>query len=378
MSKHFETVQIQPGVAGVSAAMAAIHELFEDEKSVALVPAGDRAAMAAVRTDLPLLSDEPSLIVTTSGSTGTPRGVEISVSALAESAAASAQYFGSQAVWLTALPVTSMGGLNTIIRSALAGTESVIWDGIAGVSRFEPLEFLPFLQATVVGAAKQNLASAISLVPTQLYRLAQHDECLIALSRIDQVLIGGGSTNKELISQCELAGINLIRTYGATETSGGCVYNGEPLDQVHIEIGDNERVHVKGPVLATGYRDGTLLGDGGWLSSDRGEFVDGRLSILGRVDDLIKSGGRLINIKAIEDFVATIEGVDEVVVVSKPHSEYGTIPLLVYVGSISPELLEQKIQNSSITHGSHLQLNKIQAIPLLPNGKPDRIHIKEL
>jgi O-succinylbenzoic acid--CoA ligase len=271
-----------------------------------------------------------------------------------------------------------MGGLNTIIRSALAGTESVIWDGIAGVSRFEPLEFLPFLQATVVGAAKQNLASAISLVPTQLYRLAQHDECLIALSRIDQVLIGGGSTNKELISQCELAGINLIRTYGATETSGGCVYNGEPLDQVHIEIGDNERVHVKGPVLATGYRDGTLLGDGGWLSSDRGEFVDGRLSILGRVDDLIKSGGRLINIKAIEDFVATIEGVDEVVVVSKPHSEYGTIPLLVYVGSISPELLEQKIQNNSITHGSHLQLNKIQAIPLLPNGKPDRIHIKEL
>ncbi|MEY2635051.1 MAG: hypothetical protein RIS75_991, partial [Actinomycetota bacterium] len=115
MSKHFATVQIQPGLTGVTQAMQAVHELFEDEKSVALIPADNPAALAAIEPSLPLLGDEPSLIVVTSGSTGAPRGVELSVTALAESASASAQYFGSQAVWLTALPVTSMGGLNTVI-----------------------------------------------------------------------------------------------------------------------------------------------------------------------------------------------------------------------------------------------------------------------
>lgn len=378
MSKHFETVQIEPGLTGVAQAMTAIHELFEDEKSVALVASGNSAALDAIEPSRSLLSDEPCLILVTSGSTGAPRGVELSVTALAESAVASAQYFGSQAVWLTALPVTSMGGLNTVIRSALAGTEPVIWDGVAGATRFEPIEFLPYLQATVVGAAKQNLSSAISLVPTQLYRLAQHDECLVALSRIDQVLVGGGATSNELLEICKRAGINVIRTYGATETSGGCVYNGQPLDGVHIETGDDDRVVVRGPLVARGYRDGELIEESGWLSSDRGEIVEGRLNIFGRVDDIIKSGGKSINLVAIQDLAAAHEAVQEVVVVAKAHPEFGAIASLIYVGGISPETLRSELRDNFATEGSHLEVTQVTAIPLLPNGKPDRITIAKI
>jgi O-succinylbenzoic acid--CoA ligase len=378
MSKHFATVQIEPGLTGVTQAMTAIHELFEDEKSVALVAAENIAALEAIETSRPLIDEEPCLILATSGSTGTSRGVEISVSALAESAAASAQYFGSQAVWLTALPVTSMGGLNTVIRSALAGTEPVIWDGVAGASRFEPIEFLPYLQATVVGAAKQNLSSAISLVPTQLYRLAQHDECLVALSRIDQVLVGGGATSKELIEVCNKAGINLIRTYGATETSGGCVYNGEALDGVELDFDADHRMTVRGPMVARGYRDGEIIGESGWLSSDRGEIANGRLHILGRVDDVIKTAGRSIDLQVIQNLALTIRGVHEVVVVGKPHQEYGAIVSLVFVGEISPADLKSELRDNPATEGSHLEITRVTAIPLLPNGKADRMSIAQL
>jgi O-succinylbenzoic acid--CoA ligase len=192
------------------------------------------------------------------------------------------------------------------------------------------------------------------------------------------VLVGGGATSAELLDICRLAGINVVRTYGATETSGGCVYNGEPLEDVTLDFDEDSRVIVRGPMIATGYRDGELIEDSGWLSSDRGEIVDGQLQILGRIDDLIKSGGKTINLITIQELALAHTAVAEAVVIGKAHSEYGTVASLIYVGNITPDELKDSLKDNSATEGAHLEVKQVAVIPLLPNGKPDRQKIATL
>ena len=270
MSAHFNILEVEPGPAGVQAALTAIHELFENDASVALINKG--ADPSPLNGHQPLRSGEAALILLTSGSTGNPRGVEISVTALAESAAASAVHFGNQAVWLTALPVTSMGGINTVIRSALAGTAPVMWDGVGGAQTFIASELVPFIEATITSARKQKLAAAASFVPTQMHRLLNDAESANALKELDYVLVGGGAMRERDREFAEQLGIRLVRTYGATETCGGCVYDGVPLEGVDIHLDETGRITIQGPVLAHSYRDGETISLSGWHSADLGEI----------------------------------------------------------------------------------------------------------
>ena len=376
MSQYFRTEPIPSGRAGVELALQRIHELFEDEKSVALIAAENHTP--AIQADAPLRSDEPSLILTTSGSTGSPRGVEIPVSALANAAENSAIYFHSQAVWLTALPVTSMGGLNTVIRSALAGTSPVIWDGVAGFHTFDAEAFIPYLDATVGSARKQNLAAATSLVPAQLARLLNHDAARAALASLDYVLVGGGAVAPELIHIAATSDINLIRTYGSTETCGGVVYNGEPLNAVTIEITSDSCVVLHSDTLALSYRDGQPIAATGWHSNDVGEMRDGRLQIHGRRDDLIKVGGHLINLQRIEDVVSRLVGSAEVAVSSIADVEYGNIPVIVIAADFSDHQLNEILRSEIELPRIPLRIQRVSEIPRLLNGKPDRLAISQL
>ena len=376
MSQYFRTEPIPSGRAGVELALQRIHELFEDEKSVALLAAENHAP--AIQADAPLRSDEPCLILTTSGSTGSPRGVEIPVSALASAAENSAIYFHSQAVWLTALPVTSMGGLNTVIRSALAGTSPVIWDGVAGFHSFDAEAFIPYLEATVASARKQKLAAATSLVPAQLARLLNHDAARAALASLDYVLVGGGAVASELIHIAATSDVNLIRTYGSTETCGGVVYNGEPLDGVTIEITSDSGVVVHSDTLAHSYRDGQPIAATGWQSNDVGEMRDGRLKIHGRRDDLIKVGGHLINLQRIESAVTRLVGSAEVAVSSIADVEYGHVPVIVIAAVFSDLQLSETLRTELELPRIPLRIQRVSEIPRLLNGKPDRLAISQL
>jgi O-succinylbenzoic acid--CoA ligase len=365
---HFSLVEVTPGIDGVFQAITAVHELFESETSCAIVPKG--ADLASLRLSEPSFCNEPSLLLLTSGTTGNPRAVEIPLSALAHSAESSAINMKQMAVWLTALPVTSMGGLNTIIRSALTGIEPVIWDGVGGAAKFDSEDFVPFIKAVKTASLKSNLASAVSLVPTQLFRIALDEKALIELAELDFVLVGGSGLSASLKDECQKTGVKLISTYGATETVGGCVFNGEPLDGYKIEIVDG-LVQIQSDFLAWGYRDGEQI-NGTWRSKDRGDFANGKLQILGRSDTVIKVAGISVDIQDLENQLQNKFQNQEIVVVAIEDSQYGSVPVVVSskeienVAAVTNEILKQALP---------VRFKLMTEIPMLENGKPDRIAI---
>ena len=368
---HFSLIEVSPGVDGVFSAMTAVHELFEDEKSLALVPKG--TDLEQLRLSDPPNCGEPALLLLTSGSTGNPRAIEIPVSALAQSAEASAIYMKQMAVWLTALPVTSMGGLNTLVRSALTGIEPVIWDGVGGQSSFTAENFLPFIKAVKTASLKASISSAVSLVPTQIFRLAQNKAAMTELAEIDFVLVGGAALADSLKEECKNFGINLVATYGATETVGGCVFNGQPLDGYDVAIVDG-LVQIKSDSLAWGYRDGDAL-NGVWQSKDRGEFENGTLRIIGRTDSVVKVAGVLVDLQDLEAKLQDKYPADEIYVVAIDDDQYGNLPFAFSRHFIKD--FEQTI--SEITNTSlPIKFKQIDDFPLLATGKIDRRALREL
>ena len=365
---HFSLVEVVPGVAGVFQAIDAVHNLFETETSVAIVAQG--ADLAALRLDQPPLCEEPSLILLTSGTSGNPRAVEIPLSALAHSAESAAVYMQQMAVWLTALPVTSMGGLNTIVRSALTGIEPVIWDGVGGAAKFESENFVPFIKAVKTASLKSNLASAVSLVPTQLFRIALDPMALTELAELDFVLVGGGGLSAGLKSECAKAGVKMVSTYGATETVGGCVFNGLALGGFEFSVVD-DLVQIESENLAWGYRDGEAL-NGIWKSKDRGEIVDGKLQILGRSDTVIKVAGVTVDLHDFENQLQSRISNQEIVVVGIEDPQYGFAPLVVSDAEIE-NLAE--LANEILKVALPVRFKLMADIPMLKNGKPDRIAI---
>ena len=371
---HFTTIEIEPGPAGVQAALRAVHALFEEEQSVALVPTSNPAARAALMEGEPLHTDEPTLLLSTSGSLGRPRAVELTVSALAAAAMASAAYFRSEAVWLTALPVTGIGGLNTVIRSALAGVQPIAWQGEGSWSA-------AFLAANVeecVGwARRQGMSAATSLVPTQLHRIAEHPGGLDLLARLDYVLVGGGATPTDLGERAEGAGVRLVRTYGATESCGGVVYNGEALEGVELSISEAGEVLITSPTNATCYRDGNPIAPT-WATGDRGMIASGMLQVLGRADEVVKVAGHKVDLAQLAAAVRELPDVAEVAVVAVDDAQYGKLPVVAYTGTAAAE----RVVAAALAHlgGARLPLRAkaCAELPLLPNGKPDRQAIAAL
>jgi o-succinylbenzoate---CoA ligase len=222
------------------------------------------------------------LVVETSGSTGKPKRVALTREAVLASVTASTRRVGATGPWVLALPPTYVAGVQVIVRSLVAGHAPVLLDEDgwpAGEGWF------------------------VSLVPTQLGRLLDDQEAVAALGRAQTVLLGGGPIDPALREGAAAAGVRVVATYGAAETAGGCVYDGMPLDGVAVVIGDGGRIRIGGPTLFEGYVDDPVLTaetlvDGWYLTSDAGRFdEDGRLSVLGRVDDVVVTGG--VNVPAV-------------------------------------------------------------------------------
>lgn len=357
-------------------ALDSIHNLFENEVSVALVPAGNRAAIQAVQADSPMLSNEASLVLATSGSSGESKAVEISLSALAASAEAAAIYCAAPTTWLTALPVTGIGGLNTVIRSALAGTEPVIWDGVGGVAAFEATTFNPFLAALRNSADKQKMSAAVSLVPTQVARLVGDTTAMQLLAALDFVLVGGAGMNSSLQDNLRSAGVNLIMTYGASETCGGILWNKTLLGDSKIEVDTESQIWVTGSTVATGYRDGTLFA-GRWNSGDTGTFTDDELRITGRIDRLIKTNGSKVSLDQITSLAQDADGVLDAYAVVLTDAEAGQLAWVAYVGSVSAENLIQQLK-SKLETNLPIKALQLEGLPLLLNGKPDAAEITRI
>lgn len=264
-------------------------------------------------TELPVavpVKEGVALVVPTSGSSGEPKGVELSHSALEASARAYAARLGTSGGerWLCCLPLSHIGGLGILVRSRLAGTAPVVLD------RFD---------AEAVSAERD--ATLISLVPTTLIRLL---DAGADLSRWSAVLIGGAGLAPGQRQRALDSGVRLVQTYGMTETCGGCNFDGLPLDGVDMKVLD-EQIFVRGPVLMDGYRlqpelTGRALKDGWFATADRGRIgPEGRLEVLGRVDDVIVTGGEKVDPEEVEAVLRTHPGIADAAVAGVPDPEWG-------------------------------------------------------
>ncbi len=296
--------------------------------------------------------DEPAaLIVETSGSTGRPKRVELSRRALLASADATHERLGGVGCWLLALPVTYVAGLQVALRSLRAGRPPIVVDG----------DWAAAVQEAGPGRCYT------SLVPTQLHRLLEDPATTDALARLDAVLLGGGPIDPVLRARAEDAGVTVVATYGSSETSGGCVYDGVPLAGVEITIDDSGRLLIGGPMLFDGYEGdpeltaATLVG--GWLvTSDLGRFEDGRLQVLGRVDDVVISGGVNVPTPAVAARLREHPGVAECHVIGVPDEEWGQR----VVAFVRPNVASQPDEAGASTCRSWpLDLPKLATRPVL-------------
>jgi O-succinylbenzoic acid--CoA ligase len=253
-------------------------------------------------------------VVATSGTSDAPKAVELGAdairwSALATSAALEA---GPGDRWLCCLPVHGVAGLAVVARAWHTGLPVEVHE------RFDP---------AAVGQAAGR-ATLVSLVPAMLRRLlAAGDEP----ARFRRVLLGGSPIPAALASEAARRAVPLVRTYGLTETFGGMVHDGHPLDGVELRVdGDPEgELLVRGPMLFRRYRGdpgrtAAVLRDGWLRTGDLGRLgPDGRLTVLGRADDLVISGGVNVHPDEVEAVLATHPAVAEAAVAGRPDPEWG-------------------------------------------------------
>lgn len=256
------------------------------------------------------LAPGTAAVVATSGSTGAPKGVVLSHAALEASARASTARLAATAAdrWLCCLPLQHVAGLQVLVRSRLLRVDPVVHAG------FDP------------AAVARADATLVALVPTQLQRLL---DAGVDLARFRRVLLGGAAAPDELLRRAAAAGVEVVTSYGMTETAGGCVYDGVPLDGVEVQLAAGDRIAIRGPVLADGYHgrpDLTAAAwrDGWFVSADRGAWdADGRLRVLGRADAVIVTGGENIAAEAVERTLADHPAVADVAVAGRPDRDWG-------------------------------------------------------
>jgi o-succinylbenzoate---CoA ligase len=340
---------------------------------------GSGPAILVSNTVAEVVAEVPNriaLVVETSGSTAVPKRVALSADALLASAAASASAIGGSGQWLLALPTNYVAGLNVLVRSIASETQPVI----LGPGTFDPLAF--------VRAAERMDADLryTSVVPTQLARLLDTAQAHAALRRFDRILVGGQATPRALIDRARELGVRLTRTYGSSETSGGCVYDGVPIGNTGVRIIDGQ-VELSGAVLADGYLDDprrtatAFVDDGGtrwYRTRDTGDYVDGILTVTGRSDDVIISGGVKVSLADVARVVHGIAGQLDAVVVRAPSERWGEVPVVVTTRTIDLDRVRTVVKAQLGAASAPDRVVIVDAIPLLSSGKPNRIELQRL
>jgi o-succinylbenzoate---CoA ligase len=306
---------------------------------------------------------DTAVVIVTSGSTGQPKGVELSAAALLHSARASLNRIGARPGerWMCCLPVSHVAGIQVLVRSLAAGTEPVI------AGRPDP------------GLAASCGGAHVSLVPTQLRRLLSAGADLAPFGTI---LLGGAGVPARLLEEAAGAGGRVVTTYGMTETCGGCVYDGMPLDGVRVAAGPDGQIRIAGPVLFTGYRDrhglaAAATADGWFSTSDLGSVgSSGRLTVRGRADDVINTGGEKVLAGEVAAVLESCPAVRAAAVFGRPDDEWGervTAVIEPADPAAPPDLAELRAHVRGVLPASAAprELRIVTQMPLLPSGKPD-------
>jgi O-succinylbenzoic acid--CoA ligase len=367
-----------PAILPVDASLPAarISQLIDAFQPNAVI---DGRGEARIRSEAPETEADTAVIIGTSGSTGEPKGVELSAAALSHSARASLARAGARPGerWLVCLPVSHVAGLQVLVRSIVGGTEPVI-----------------AAQATAqaVSEAADAGCAHLSVVPTQLVRLLGEPGGGAALARYRSVLVGGAAPGAAVLDEARKVGVNAVTTYGMSETCGGCVYDGVPLHGVTVRAGEDGRLRISGPVLMNRYHgrpdltakalEHSDLKHGEFVTSDLGYVgVDGTVTVRGRADDVINTGGHKVVPGEVAAALSDCPGIKEVVVVGRPDPEWGerVTAVVVPADPAEPpglELVRTHVSARLPRYACPSEVVLTEAIPVLPSGKPDLAALK--
>lgn len=274
--------------------------------------------------------DQPWAIVFSSGSTGEPKGIVLSGSAIKQSALAHAAHTsGARACWLLDLPLFHVGGLSVLSRALFLGAEVALGGG-----KFDAVASCEWIES--------GLVQGLSLVPTTLFRLLQIEA--LSFSNLKIVLLGGAPADPELLKRAVARGVPVHLTYGMTEHCSQIATEKRPgigleaLAGVEIKTSSEGEILVRSKCLASGFfSSGTFLrlaldGDGFFPTGDLGEIRNGKLHIAGRKSEIIITGGMKVFPAEIEREIARLDGISECAVFSLPDPEWGEVVCAAIVG----------------------------------------------
>jgi O-succinylbenzoic acid--CoA ligase len=360
--------------------MPSVADALAGRVSMLPVPADDARETSLLATSLragEAIDDDVAVVVSTSGTTGAPKGAMLTAAALTASAEATHARLGGPGRWLLALPAYHVAGLQVLARSVVAGTDPV--------ACFDVAEFPSAIAE--LGPVRRYA----SLVAAQLHKALAIPAAATALASLDAVLIGGGPMPAAVAERATAAGISVVRTYGMSETAGGCVYDGVALDGVRVRIDEGPegsatsnpgRIVLGGVTLAKGYRnpvDPDPFVEPGWFRTDDIGSIDdsGVLTVLGRTDDAISTGGLTVMPQLVEAALATHDAVADCAVFGVADERLGqrvVAAIVVATGCSTPTLTELRTHVTSTLAPSAAprEMHVVDELPLRGIGKVDR------
>ncbi len=359
--------------------MAIVDEILAGGPAVLPVPAGDPTQTALLTTALRAgeeIADTIAAVLSTSGTTGIPKGAQLTVDALRASATATHTRLGGPGRWLLALPAYHVAGFQVLVRSVVGGTEPVAVD-----PAFDPADL-----ADAVGALGSGRRYA-SLVAAQLDKALRDPHAAAALADLDAVLIGGGPMPASIAERAADAGVTVIKTYGMSETSGGCVYDGSALPGVEVRVDSQARIWLGGPTVAAGYRNPVTpdpFVEPGWFRTDDVGAVDDRgvLTVSGRADDAISTGGLTVLPGIVEAVLAGHPAVAECAVFGVPDDRLGQRVVAAVVVEPGRSLTLKELRaHAALTlprTAAPRELHVLDALPRRGIGKVDRRALRQL
>lgn len=344
------------------------------DPALVAVPTQHESLLGALRVG-EQIDDDVALVVTTSGTTGPPKGAMLTAAALTASASAAHDRLGGPGSWLLAVPPYHIAGLAVLVRSVIAGSVPVELNVSAG------------FDVTELPNAIKRLGSGrryTSLVAAQLAKALTDPASTAALAELDAVLIGGGPAPRPILDAAAAAGITVVRTYGMSETSGGCVYDGVPLDGVRLRVLAGGRIAIGGATLAKGYRNPVSpdpFAEPGWFHTDDLGALEsgdsGVLTVLGRADEAISTGGFTVLPQPVEAALGTHPAVRDCAVFGLADDRLGQrVVAAIVVGDGCPpptlEALRAHVARTLDVTAAPRELHVVNVLPRRGIGKVDR------